>query len=153
MARHEALLRLYKTLTTRRDELARRIGMELEDLRKYSSYSLGGDSADAAFGAGSEEISSQLAELEARELAQIERAIARMAQGSYGICEGCQRKIPVARLNVLPYSTMCVTCQREFELYGTWSDERSGGDWEKVSDSDYEDREVDLSDLEIDLSK
>jgi DnaK suppressor protein len=156
MARRDALLRLHKSLMARRSELRKRLGGELEDLRNFKGVDSAGDSADLAFDAGSEEISSQLAELEARELAQIERAMARMKQGTYGLCEGCQIKIPVARLNALPYSTTCVTCQREMELNGDWLGRRGGEDWGKVSevDSTLEDgRDIDLSDLEMDLSK
>ena len=152
MARRDALLRLHKSLTARRAELRKRLGGEIEDLRNYRGADQTGDSADAAFDSGSEEIASQLAELEARELVQIERAILRMKQGTYGICEGCQCRIPVARLNALPYSTTCVKCQREFEVNGDW-DERRSQHWDKVSESDASDKEFDLSDLEMDLSK
>ena len=153
MARRDALLRLHKSLTARRDELQRRLGGTLKDLRNYKSNDTG-DSADAAFDSGSEEVSSQLAELEARELSQIERALARLKQGNFGVCEGCQKKIPVTRLNALPFSTTCIECQREMELYGTWGG-GAGSSWEKVSDSptSLEDqREVDLSDIELDIS-
>jgi DnaK suppressor protein len=141
---------------SRRAELRRRLGGELEDLRNFKTADTIGDSADAAFDAGSEEIASQLAELEARELSQIERALARIKQGTYGLCEGCQSKIPVARLNALPYSTTCVQCQREMELYGTWESNRSGENWEKVSDVEApleDQRDIDLSDIEMDISK
>jgi DnaK suppressor protein len=139
----------------RRAELRKRLGGELEDLRNFKAADATGDSADAAFDAGSEEIASQLAELESRELSQIERALARIKQGSYGICEGCQAKIPVARLNALPYSTTCINCQREMETYGGWPDRRGGVSWDKVSDVEApieEQREVDLSDIEMDLT-
>lgn len=153
MARRDALLRLHKSLTARRDELRRRLGGELKDLRNFKSNDTG-DSADAAFDSGSEEVSSQLAALEARELSQIERGLARLKQGNFGICEGCQKKIPVARLNALPFSTTCIECQREMELYGTWGG-GNGGNWEKVSDAPTpleDQREVDLSDIEMDIS-
>jgi DnaK suppressor protein len=153
MARRDALLRLHKSLTGRRDELRRRLGGELKDLRNFKSNDTG-DSADAAFDSGSEEVSSQLAELEARELSQIERALARLKQGNFGVCEGCQKKIPVSRLNALPFSTTCIECQREMELYGTWGG-GAGGNWEKVSDSPVrleDQREVDISDIELDIS-
>jgi DnaK suppressor protein len=149
MARRDALLRLHKTLTARSVALRKTLARELADLRLKSQS---GDTADAAFDAGSEEIASQLAELEARELSQIERAIARMKQGTYGLCEVCQTKIPVARLNALPYSTTCVQCQREMETYPGWADRKGAGDWQKVSDDSGEDREVDLSSIELDLS-
>jgi DnaK suppressor protein len=155
MARSDALLRLHKSLMARRAELRKRLGMELKDLRNFKGADSTGDSADLAFDAGSEEVASQLAELEARELSQVERALAKLKQGSYGVCEGCQKKIPVARLNALPFSTTCIECQREMELYGTWSSRGGAGNWEKVSEVEApmeEQRDLDLSDIELDLS-
>jgi len=114
----------------RSNSLRKALAGELADLRNNGSEN--GDSADVAFDAGSEEISTQLAELEARELTQIEKAISRIKQGTYGLCEMCQTKIPIARLNALPYSTTCVECQREMELYPGWEGRGSGKDWEKV---------------------
>src|SRR2546423_147150 len=116
MARRDALLRLHKSLTSRRDELRRRLGVELNDLGNLNP----GDAADVAFGAGSEDVTSHLAELEARELRQIERAMAKIKTGTYGVCEGCSAKIPVERLNALPYSISCVKCQREMESSSAW---------------------------------
>ncbi len=155
MARRDALLRLHQVLVGRRDELRRRLGGELLDLQNAKSADAIGDSADLAFDTGSEEVISQLAELESRELAQVERALARLKQGNYGLCEGCQKKIPVSRLNTLPFSTTCIGCQREMEIYGTWGGRGNQMNWDKVSDTEapLEERpEVDLSALEIDFS-
>lgn len=155
MARRDALLRLHKTLLSRANALRRSLAGELEDLRNSKARDSIGDTADAAFDTGNEAIASQLAELESRELHQIERALARIKQGTYGLCEYCQVKIPVARLNALPYSTTCVQCQREMETYPGWGDGRAGVDWEKVSDVESpleEQKEVDLTDIELDLS-
>src|SRR5271165_6805047 len=136
MARRDALLRLHKSLMARRDELRRRLGAELKDLRGFQTDASSGDSADLAFDSGNEEVTSQLAELESRELSQIERSLARLKQGTYGLCEGCQKKIPVARLNALPFSTTCIECAREMEMYGTWGGRGGAGNWEKVSESE-----------------
>jgi DnaK suppressor protein len=155
MARSDALLRLHKSLLGRQAELKRRLGGELNDLRSYKSSDSTGDSADLAFDAGSEEVTSQLAELEARELGQVERALRRLKQGTYGVCEGCQKRIPVARLNALPFSTTCIECQREMEMYGTLSNRGGLGNWEKVSEAEApmeEQKDIDLSDIELDLS-
>jgi DnaK suppressor protein len=152
MARRDALLRLHKTLQARSNALRRALAGELADLRNNGSEN--GDSADVAFDAGSEEISTQLAELEARELTQIDKALARITQGSYGLCEFCQAKIPVARLNALPYSTTCVDCQREMETY-PGEGRGAGKDWEKVFEARQgigEEREVNLADIEMDIS-
>jgi DnaK suppressor protein len=151
MARRDALLRLHKSLMGRRDELRKRLGGELKDLRSTQIGESTGDTADQAFDSGSEEVASQLAELESRELLQIERALTKLKKGSYGVCEGCEKKIPIARLNALPFSTTCIECQREMELYGSWS-RGVDGNWDKVADASADQREIDLSDIEMDLS-
>src|SRR5262249_60779794 len=155
MARQDALLRLHKTLTARRAELRKRLGMDLEELAHTKPSSASGDAADAAFDASGEELASTLAELESKELAQIERALRRLKSGSYGKCEACSTRIPVARLNALPFSTLCVKCQREMEADGGWLHGRTADDWGKLTEggNPMEDRDVRLSDLEIDLSK
>jgi DnaK suppressor protein len=43
-------------------------------------------------------------------LRKVDRALERVAAGGYGICESCGNSIPVERLDVLPYSTLCVEC-------------------------------------------
>ena len=154
MARREALLRLHKSLIDRRNELHRRLGGDLKDLLHRSGDS--GDSADQAFESCGEEVSSQLAQLESRELMQIERSLERLKRGIYGVCELCQKKIPVSRLNALPFSTTCIECQREMETSGEWGAGARSADWEGVSDVESrmrEPREVDLSQLEADYSK
>lgn len=150
MARTDALLRLHANLVSRRDELRRRLGKEyLRDLDSRAGDS--GDSADMAFENGSDEVNSQLAQLESRELAQIDLAIRKLKTGMYGRCEGCQKKIPVARLNALPFTPTCIACQREMETYGHL-DGRDRGDWGKVADG-FEDKEIRIADLEMDLSR
>jgi RNA polymerase-binding transcription factor DksA len=44
-------------------------------------------------------------------LADIERAQAKLADGSYGTCDGCDGPIPEARLEALPWATECVSCR------------------------------------------
>jgi DnaK suppressor protein len=152
MARHDALLRLHKTLLTRRDEILRKLRQDMDNLRNKENDATG-DEADVAFEAGSDEMASHLAELDSRELQQIERALGRLKQGTYGLCEGCAQKIPVGRLNALPYTTLCIECQREMEEYPDWQPGQ-GGDWERVYDSASsleEPRQVRLSDIEADL--
>jgi DnaK suppressor protein len=155
MARRDALLRLHKSLLARRTDLNKKLAEDLNNLRNHTNTEAPGDAADAAFESGSDEMASQLAEIDARELSQIERALFRLKQGTYGVCEGCQSKIPVGRLNALPYTTVCIDCQREMEKYPDWDDRRHAN-WEKVYDAARpleEQREVNLSELEIDLSK
>jgi RNA polymerase-binding protein DksA len=48
-----------------------------------------------------------------RELAQIDRALQHIADGSYGICEIGGEPIPVERLEARPAATLCIQHQRE----------------------------------------
>jgi DnaK suppressor protein len=43
-------------------------------------------------------------------LEQIENSLERIEDGVYGECEECGAKIPKARLNAIPYATLCVKC-------------------------------------------
>jgi DnaK suppressor protein len=43
-------------------------------------------------------------------LARTERALAKLDEGSYGICDGCGEPIPPARLRAMPDGVLCVTC-------------------------------------------
>lgn len=47
--------------------------------------------------------------------AQYEHAIARLAEGTYGRCEGCTDPIPVERLEIYPSATTCVGCKQTRE--------------------------------------
>ncbi|NLU79648.1 TraR/DksA family transcriptional regulator [Micromonospora sp. HNM0581] len=47
--------------------------------------------------------------------AQYEHALARLAEGTYGFCEGCTAPIPVERLEIFPSATACVTCKQTRE--------------------------------------
>jgi DnaK suppressor protein len=155
MARQEALLRLHQSLLDRRAALRDALAGELENMHRLRTDQ-SGDSVDVAFDSGSEEMSTQLAELEARELNQIERALTRLKHGTYGTCEVCQRKIPVTRLNALPYSTTCIKCQREMERSDGGEGRRGGVDWEKICDAEpgmEEQPDINLADIEIDLAR
>jgi RNA polymerase-binding protein DksA len=47
------------------------------------------------------------------EIAQIEKALARMDKGEYGVCEVCGDPITPKRLEALPYANRCMPCNME----------------------------------------
>jgi DnaK suppressor protein len=51
-----------------------------------------------------------IAQLHQDLLAQVEEALVRIEAGSYGTCENCGSAIPVARLDALPHTKLCVDC-------------------------------------------
>jgi DnaK suppressor protein len=42
---------------------------------------------------------------------EIDRALAKIAHGTYGICEKCGKEIPRARLKIIPHAPLCVACK------------------------------------------
>jgi DnaK suppressor protein len=45
-------------------------------------------------------------------LADVERALAKLEDGSYGVCDSCGERIPDERLQAIPWATRCVACSR-----------------------------------------
>jgi DnaK suppressor protein len=43
-------------------------------------------------------------------LDRVERAMQKLDEGSYGICDACSKRIPPPRLQAMPESVLCVTC-------------------------------------------
>jgi RNA polymerase-binding protein DksA len=48
-------------------------------------------------------------------LVRIDRALARIDDGTYGTCERCGKDIPVERLEARPWAELDIDCQREVE--------------------------------------
>lgn len=147
MARKDAILQMRQSLVKRRDALRRALAGDLSSLHKLSQSS--GDMLDAALDQAQDEINSQLAEVESRELGQIEKALERMGAGQYGVCEVCSGKIKLERLKALPYATLCIDCQRELEREGTLGG--ANGDRLSFPDVDFNDRDTTINDIEIDV--
>lgn len=146
MSRKDALLRLHRSLMMKRNALRRQLVSELDQTHSHDSGA--GDVIDVAADGSQNEIHSQLAAFESRELDQIERAIELIRKGRYGSCEYCGGRIPVARLKALPFTTSCIGCQQRSETRRfNFEDD---GDWEKIRDFEPEDREISLGDIEID---
>ncbi len=58
------------------------------------------------------ELSTNLVSSEQAVLYQIDEALKRLDDGTFGICESCNKSITVGRLKVVPYASLCITCQR-----------------------------------------
>jgi len=149
MSRKDALLRIHKSLVEKRDELRRQLANELDLAHPADAGT--GDLFDAAMDGTQNEMHSQLAAFESRELQQIERAIKLIRKGRYGSCEVCGAAIPVARLKALPYTTVCISCRQKQETTGVGTGEDSEN-WETVFEYEgaHSDRELTMRDIDID---
>ena len=57
----------------------------------------------------------EISNKESTVLRQVERAIEKIDDGSYGVCDITGEAIPIKRLDAVPYATMTVTAQEKFE--------------------------------------
>jgi DnaK suppressor protein len=148
MARKEAMAKMRQVLVTRRDALRKALAGDLSLLKALREQT-SGDVVDFALDSAQDEINSQLAEVESRELSNIEAALEKMREGTYGKCEGCGDSIPLIRLQALPYATYCINCQQEMERSGEVR--RSSADLGRILDT-VTDGDSMINDLELDVS-
>jgi len=124
-----------KLLEMRRQVL-REIDNDLKEGREGAKDD-GKDTYDLASEERDREISFILSDREREKLQGIQEALERIEDGSYGICESCESEIASARLEALPFTRLCVSCQsdREKELKQSrrFDDERA---YRKLSSTD-----------------
>jgi DnaK suppressor protein len=83
---------------------------------ELSGYSL--HMADAGTDTFDREFALSLVSNEQEALYEIEEALKRLDQNTYGICGNCEKPILKARLEAVPFARLCVNCQSEIEKNG-----------------------------------
>ncbi|HXG62932.1 MAG TPA: TraR/DksA C4-type zinc finger protein [Planctomycetota bacterium] len=111
LERFEALLR------ERRTELLERLGrLERESTSETGEIStLPNHLADLGTDQFEQTLALELRSEEARELREIDEALARLREGTYGRCEDCGRPIARERLEAIPYARQCRNCRLKEE--------------------------------------
>jgi DnaK suppressor protein len=94
-------------LQQKRDELIQRLYERRAELHGENDPD---DEAGVAVQSVVEELALTNMEREIRTLAEVELSLRRLETGEYGICGGCERPIPEARLRALPWTRLCVEC-------------------------------------------
>ena len=103
-----------ETLQEMREQLLRNVQAELHEGREQSKDE-GMDTYDLASDARDREINFILTDREREKLQAIDEALARVGEGSYGVCESCESDIAEGRLEALPFTRLCISCQAERE--------------------------------------
>jgi RNA polymerase-binding protein DksA len=103
-------------LAARRDELRAEYNQTLTEItelqRDRLTDSAGDDQADTGTKTFEREQEISLANSILDRITQVERALERLDDGSYGWCERCGNPIPVERLAAFPSATLCVSCKQ-----------------------------------------
>jgi DnaK suppressor protein len=71
--------------------------------------------ADQGSATFARELDATLEERARESLTQIERALERIEQGTYGICSRCGAPIAAARLEAMPAADLCISCKEREE--------------------------------------
>lgn len=61
------------------------------------------------------ELAMNIASSEQEVLYQIDEALKRLDEGTYGACQQCNKPISLSRLKAVPYTALCIDCQRAKE--------------------------------------
>jgi DnaK suppressor protein len=89
--------------------------LNTENQVQPDEYGVGNHLADDASDVVSRDLNLALRSNSEDLLAQVESALHRLDQGTYGICARCGNEINPERLEALPYATYCIKCQSEIE--------------------------------------
>lgn len=107
-------------LESKRKEIIGDVGsMELSSLDGDGGNSSRSPShmADAGSDNYEKENTLGLMESEMRILIEVENALKRLDNGTFGVCEGNGEFIPKARLKAIPWTKYCVSCANQMEKY------------------------------------
>jgi DnaK suppressor protein len=101
---------LRERLQKQRDEI---LDMYKQDLKAGQESADDGteDIVDRANNAYNRELMFSLSDAERTTLLQIENALVRMDEGTYGRCANCGQTINVLRLEAVPWARFCIDCQ------------------------------------------
>lgn len=112
-----------KLLLQKRAELLKELGMESNVFLSHQTESSGDLSnysfhpADQGTDEERRELSSLLATLEGKTIEDVDDALRKIysKRGEYGKCEKCGKSIDDKRLEAIPYTKLCLECQRKTE--------------------------------------
>lgn len=111
-----------KQITKRKHEILDAIDRISEDTLKKSQKDASGNisgytfhMADVATDNYDREFSLGLASNDRQMLYELDDALKRIEEGTFGLCEECKSALTKARLKALPYARLCLNCQQKRE--------------------------------------
>lgn len=107
----KVLQQLKDALIKMRDRLTGQITSQSDDSLKYVDDTSSEDRTDDF----DKEFALNLVSSEHDSVFEINNALRRIAEGTYGFCDGCNCAIEKPRLHALPFARMCIRCQSEQE--------------------------------------
>jgi len=111
---NKKLERFREKLLNERDKLYGGVEKALTDSKAEVNGGVP-DISDEATRTYARQVLLNLGEKERDQLELVERALKKLDEGQYGVCDTCQGRIPEGRLQAIPFTRYCVNCQDETE--------------------------------------
>ena len=118
------------------EEIARNRKVETDDLKDTI-----GDIYDLADNERDRQLSHILSDRDRKKLVEIDEALERIENKTYGICEECAKRITANRLKIMPFARLCITCKSESEQTGQFSKVEDEASYRNLSNINTEEAE------------
>jgi RNA polymerase-binding protein DksA len=100
----------YEALKTELEQRLARLQSRLASIKQEVTQSHSGDSAEQAQERENDEVVDAIGNETAQTIREIQSALIRIEDGTYGICGACGEEIGEGRLQAVPEATRCVNC-------------------------------------------
>ncbi len=118
------------------EEIARNRKVETDDLKDEIS-----DLYDLADNERDRQLSHILSDRDRKKIIEIDEALERIEDKTYGICEECGKRITSNRLKIMPFARLCITCKSESEQIGQFSKVEDEASYRNLSNISTEEAE------------
>jgi DnaK suppressor protein len=136
---------MYKTIKKMLNEMRDELIEEIASNRKVETDDLKdeiGDLYDLADNERDRQLSHILGDRNRKKLVEIDEALERIEDKTYGICEECGKRITSNRLKIMPFARLCVPCKSELEKqFGQFSKVEDETSYRDLSNIDIEEIE------------
>ena len=107
----EVVVRMEKSLTDLKREIIENLVASNEDFKEIVEGMDPKDLVDTASDDIDRKMIEALGSQDLKRLKLIDSALTRIQQGKYGLCVKCGKRIPLERLEAIPYALMCIECK------------------------------------------
>ncbi|MBI4583765.1 MAG: TraR/DksA C4-type zinc finger protein [Planctomycetes bacterium] len=114
-ASREQLDSIRQALLKKKESLTRYLQSELSELESVDKHHLA-DLEELASDINDTDSLCEIMDVGNNTLVQIDHALMKIEDGTYGLCEECHGEIPFDRLEALPFATLCIACKRKQEF-------------------------------------
>ncbi len=112
--RKKELELLQRKLIEKKEDIKKIVRENNKEEKGFLSTEVG-DIADAASDSVERELLFELNDNERRILGNVEDALQKIENGTYGVCEKCGKEIEIERLKAMPFAKVCIKCKSQME--------------------------------------